>query len=69
MPPEDGEPSDKTVFQRVYSFLDGSLNFYRLHILYLCVLFLRPFEWHRSLIISSGQHVYATHIFRNFLRL
>ena len=32
------ESSDKTAFQRVDSFLRRSLNFYRLHILYLCVL-------------------------------
>jgi Trk-type K+ transport system membrane component len=38
MPQGDEEPEDKTVFQQVYSFLDSSLNFYRLHILYLCVV-------------------------------
>jgi len=32
------ESSDKTAFQRVDSFLRCSLNFYRLHILYLCVV-------------------------------
>jgi hypothetical protein len=35
--PVEEEPLDETSFQRVYSFLSRSLNFYRLHILYLCV--------------------------------
>ncbi|KAH9965508.1 hypothetical protein BC827DRAFT_863004 [Russula dissimulans] len=32
--PVEEEPLDETSFQRVYSFLSRSLNFYRLHILY-----------------------------------
>jgi len=38
MPLVDDEPSKETSFGRLYSFLRHSLNFYRLHILYLCVI-------------------------------
>ena len=38
MPLVDDEPSDETAIQRVYSFLHRSLNFYRVHILYLYVV-------------------------------
>ena len=36
MPLVDDEPSEETPFRRLYLFLRGNLNFYRLHILYLC---------------------------------
>ena len=35
---DDDEPPEETSFQRLYSFLCRNLNFYRLHILYLCVI-------------------------------
>lgn len=36
MPLVDDESSEETPFRRLYSFLRRNLNFYRLHILYLC---------------------------------
>jgi len=59
MPLVDEEPSKGTYFGRLFLFLRLSLNFYRLHILYLCVL---P---HLSLeVLETDQFTPIAHLHR-----